>query len=66
MALPLRTPTPPAPAPPRVKGDDFAGIEDLDRDELDEAPDTDPCPTLPSLEWDERDGESGVKQRRSV
>ncbi len=65
MALPLRTPTPPAPAPPRKIGDDFFGIEDLDRPELDDAPDTEPCPTLPSLGWDD-DNESGVKQRRSV
>ena len=65
MALPLlRTPTPPP--PPRKKHDEYAGIEDLDRPELDDPPDTDPSPTLPSLEWDEGDGESGVKQRRSV
>ena len=67
MALPLlHTPVPP-PRVPAIKPDDYLGIEDLDRPELDEAPDTDPCPTtLPSLEWDDGDGESGVKQRRSV
>jgi hypothetical protein len=44
-------------------GEDFTGIEDLDRPELDDAPDTERTPaTLPSLGWDD-DGESGVKRR---
>ncbi|HEY1954812.1 MAG TPA: hypothetical protein VGH28_04355 [Polyangiaceae bacterium] len=60
MALPLPTPIP---TPPEAR-DDYAGLEELDRPELDDAPDTEPSPTLPTLEWDEEDGESGVKQRR--
>ena len=57
MSLPLRTPT-----PPPVPRDEFAGIEDLDRTELDEfAPDTDPM--LVPLDWD-GDNESGIVPRR--
>ena len=56
MALPLLT-TPPPPAP----RDEFAGLEDLDRPELDEAPDTDP--ELTPLDWD-GDNESGIVPRR--
>ena len=55
MALPQRSPIPPAPR------DEFAGIEDLDRIELDEAPDTDPM--LVPLDWD-GDNESGIVPRR--
>ena len=74
MTLPLRTTsTPPPPLRKIPRGDcadDYSGIEDLDRSELDDAPDTEreehAPPTLPSLEWDEKDGESGVKQRRSI
>ena len=55
MALPQRSPIPPAPR------DEFAGIEDLDRPELDEAPDTDPM--LVPLDWD-GDNESGIVPRR--
>ncbi len=74
MTFPLRTTsTPPPPLrkiPPHTTAretDEYMGIEDLDRPELDEVPDTDRTPpTLPSLEWDDKDGESGVKQRRSV
>jgi len=70
MALPLVSPTPKPPAPPRKEtphhesGEpEFYNIERLDRPELDDAPDTDRSPpTLPSLEWEE-DGESGVKRR---
>ena len=59
MALSLPTPIP---TPPGAR-DDYAGIEELDRPELDDwAPDTEPC--LPALDWDEADGESGVKPRR--
>ena len=60
MALPARTLTPKPPAPPR---DDYAGLEELDRSELDEQPDTDREP-LPALEWDD-DGESGIKRRHA-
>jgi hypothetical protein len=61
MSLPLLAPTPKPPAPPR---DDFADLEHLDRPELDDAPDTEREPlTLPSLEWDQDDGESGIKRR---
>jgi hypothetical protein len=56
MSLPLRIPTPKP--PPQ---DDYSGLDELDRPELDDAPDTDPC--LPALDWDESDGESGVKRR---
>ena len=69
MALSLPTPIP---TPPGARDDyDYAGIEELDRPELDDyvapleggdAPDTEPC--LPALDWDEADGESGVKPRR--
>jgi len=56
MALPLPTPKPPAPR------DDYTGLEDLDRAELDEA-DTDPM--LTPLDWD-GDSDSGIvtKQRK--
>ena len=57
MSLPLRSPIPPAPR----ERDEFAGIEDLDRPELDEAPDTDPM--LVPLDWD-GDNESGIVPRR--
>jgi hypothetical protein len=57
MSLPQRTPTPPVP-----RRDDFAGLEDLDRPELDDAPDTDPMPLDP-LDWD-GDNESGIVPRR--
>ncbi len=59
-ALPLtrRTPKPPVPHPDTV---DYEGIEELDRPELDSIP---PPPILPGLEWDEADGESGVKRVR--
>ena len=57
MSLPLRSPIPPAPN----SRDDFAGLEDLDRPELDEAPDTDPM--LVPLDWD-GDNESGIVPRR--
>ena len=68
MALSVPTPIP---TPPGARDDDpwksptgdYAGIEELDRPELDDyAPDTEPC--LPALDWDEADGESGVKPRR--
>ena len=58
MALPKRSPIPPA---PRERIDEFAGLEDLDRPELDEAPDTDPM--LVPLDWD-GDNESGIVPRR--
>lgn len=58
MALPARTLTDKPPAPPR---DEYAGLERLDRAELDDQPDTDRNP-LADLEWDE-DGESGIKRR---
>jgi len=60
MSLPLRIPTPKPP-----QHDDYTGLEELDRPELDDVPDTerDPRP-LPTLEWDEVDGESGVKDKR--
>ena len=57
MALPLLTTPPPPPAP----RDEFAGLEDLDRPELDEAPDTDPM--LVPLDWD-GDQESGIVPKR--
>lgn len=47
---------PPVPDPDTV---DYEGIEELDRPELDSIP---PPPVLPALEWDETDGESGVKR----
>ena len=59
MALPQRSPIPPAPRERQV--DEFAGLEDLDRPELDEAPDTDPM--LLPLDW-EGDNESGIVPRR--
>lgn len=63
MALPVLTPTP---TPPEAR-DEFAGLEELDRPELDEdAPFTEEAPTtptLPTLEWDDDDDESGVKRR---
>ncbi len=59
MALPLPTPIPTSPG----TRDEFAGLEELDRPELDDAPDTVPDPKLPALGWDE-DSESGVKPRR--
>jgi len=72
MALPLRTPTPPPlphktdksrPHRTREPGpDDFTGLDELDRPELDDAPDTDPMPALTALDWDS-DAESGVKRR---
>lgn len=65
MAFPLPTPGPTTPADDpwkSPKGDEFAGLEELDRPELDDGPDTEPC--LPALEWDDEDGESGVKKRR--
>ena len=55
MALPLPTPKPPAPR------DDYTGLEDLDRPELDEAPDTDPM--LTPLDWD-TDQDSGIVTKR--
>ncbi len=64
MALPLPTPKPPAPR------DDYAGLEDLDRPELDDyvappergdAPDTDPM--LTPLDW-ETDQDSGIVTKR--
>ena len=58
MAFPLFTPIP---TPPGAASDEFAGLEELDRPELDDAPDTEP--RLPALEWDE-DSESGIKPRR--
>jgi len=60
MSLPLRIPTPKPPP-----HDDYSGIDELDRPELDDAPDTerDTVPQLPTLEWDETDGESGVITR---
>ena len=59
MALPQRSPIPPAPQRER---DEFAGLEDLDRPELDDfAPDTDPM--LVPLDW-EGDSESGIVPRR--
>ena len=66
MSLPQRSPIPPAPP----KRDEFAGLEDLDRPELDDfiaspdgddAPDTDPM--LVPLDW-EGDNESGIVPRR--
>jgi hypothetical protein len=62
MSLPLLAPTP---KPPPIPRDEFIDLEHLDRPELDDAPDTerDIVPTLPSLEWDSTDGESGVKRR---
>jgi hypothetical protein len=60
MSLPQRSPIPPAPRE-RPFGDEFAGLEDLDRTELDEAPDTDPM--LVPLDWD-GDNESGIVPRR--
>ena len=65
MSLPLRIPTPKPPPPPqttRSTGDDYTGIDELDRWELDE-PDTERMP-LPPLDWD-NDSESGVKRRSS-
>ena len=58
MSLPQRSPIPPA---PRERDSEFAGLEDLDRPELDEAPDTDPM--LVPLDWD-GDNESGIVPRR--
>jgi hypothetical protein len=60
MALPLPTPKPPVP-----RDDDFAGLEDLDRPELDEAPDTDPMtdPMLTPLDWDQ-DLDSGIVTKK--
>jgi hypothetical protein len=58
MSLPLPTYTPTPPAPPR---EEYTGLEELDRPELDDAPDTEREP-LPPLDWDE-DGESGIKRR---
>ena len=57
MALPLLITIPPPPLP----RDEFAGLEELDRAELDDAPDTDP--ELTPLDWD-ADGESGIVQKR--
>ena len=59
MSLPLLAPTPKPPAPPR---DDFA---DLDSTGLSSTtPRTrSELLTLPSLEWDQDDGESGIKRR---
>ncbi len=64
MGLPLPTPKPPP--LPMFEGDDFTGIESLDRPELDDAPDTerDPRRHLPTLDWEE-DSESGVVKRRA-
>ena len=71
MAFPVLTPNPTFPEardalkPP--SGDEFAGLEELDRPELDEdapmaeEPPTVPC--LPTLDWDQDDDESGVKRR---
>lgn len=53
MALPLPTPKPPVPH------DDYVGLEDLDRPELDEAPDTDPILAPLDLDWD-GDQDSGI------
>lgn len=70
MALPVLTPTP---TPPERR-DDYAGLEELDRPELDDfvapplegddSPDTERDPDLPVLDWDDDDGESGIKPRR--
>lgn len=57
LPLPLYTPKPPAPS-----REDYAGLEDLDRSELDESPDTERDP-LPALGWED-DNESGIKPRR--
>ena len=58
MSFPLTLYTPKPPAPSR---EEYAGLEDLDRPELDDAPDTEREP-LPALGWEE-DSESGVKRR---
>ncbi len=57
MSLPLPIPTPKPPVP----RDEFAGLEELDRPELDEAPDTDPM--LTPLDWD-GDKESGIVTKK--
>ncbi len=57
MSLPLQIPTPKPPVP----RDEFAGLEELDRPELDEAPDTDPM--LTPLDWD-GDKESGIVTKK--
>lgn len=64
MSLSLRITTPPPPAAPY---DEYEGLEDLDRAELDDMPETerDGAATLASLDWDD-DGESGVKRRGGV
>jgi hypothetical protein len=62
MAFPALLPTPKPPAP--LPSDEFPNIENLDRPELDDMPDTDrdPVPTLPSLDWE--NDESGVSIKR--
>ncbi len=69
MSLPLRLYTPKPPRDQRT--DDYTGLDELDRPELDDledAPDTerDTVPELPTLDWDEEDGESHVKPRRGT
>jgi hypothetical protein len=59
MSVPLPTYTPKPPAPPP---EEYAGLEELDRPELDDQPDTERDP-LPALGWED-DGESGIKPRR--
>lgn len=65
--IPLRypTPTPPRPtapsAPPRPpRGGDYVDLENLDRPELDDEH-VPAAPLLP-LDWEDGEGESGVKQ----
>jgi hypothetical protein len=58
MALPLPTPKPPV--LPRL--DEYAGLEDLGRVELDEAPDTDPMLVPIDLDWD-GDSDSGIVRK---
>ncbi len=81
MSLPLRIHSPFAtdasqlhtPKPPRdERTDDYIGLDELDRPELDDdldgAPDTerDTVPRLPTLDWDDEDGESHVKRRHGA
>lgn len=63
--IPLRYPTPTPPKAPnsrRPRGGDYADLENLDRPELDELDgELPPAPLLP-LDWEDLEGESGVKQ----